>query len=1230
MQMNTLPGYTIIKKIFESSHSEIYRGLRSLDDRPVVLKLLKKEYPSPQELARFRKEFEITNNLNSTACVEVYELKKYNNSLVIIMEDFGGDSLADIFETRNLDMKEKLSLSADVARILGKVHRSNIIHKDINPSNIVWNSAKKKLKLIDFGISTELSQETPEILSPGMLEGTLAYMSPEQTGRMNRAMDYRTDIYSLGVMFYEIFTGEKPFVARDPVEIVHSHIAKIPRAPHEVNPDIPLMISKIIVKLMAKNAEDRYQSSRGVREDLIKCRQALDVNGEIAIFDIGESDISERFHISQKLYGREKEINDLLASFERVSQGQTEMILVAGYSGIGKSALVHEVHKPIIAKRGFIISGKYNQYQRNVPYSAFIEAFRELTGQILSETAEKLGEWKEKILFNLGSNGQIIVDVIPEIELIIGPQKPVSELSPAESLNRFNLVFLQFIKVCARADHPLVIFLDDLQWVDTASLALLEVILENTEVDHLLFICAYRDNEVSPSHPFMMSVERIRERAISPVTLTLAPLDESALNRLIADSLQAKQADVFELGQLVMEKTGGNPFFTGEFLSNLYYEKFLIFDHVVGGWVWDTGKIKSRDITGNVVEFMLEKIRRLPQNTQDALQVGASLGNVFDIQTICQIVNKPPVTLARDLWPAVQERFLRPQGRGHNLVRLVGQHMEDKHLEEMELLNRFQHDRVQQAAYKLIGKDERIKNHLRIGRAILNNTPEKELDEKIFLITKQLNTGADFVTDPEEKFLLANLNLKAGIKAKDSSAYGPAAEHLRFARRLIQVDGHFPWDESYQLSFDLHREGAEAEYLAGNYEEAEVLFGDSLEHARGNIDKALIYKIMMQYYISIGRYRDDIDIGIKALKSFGIELPDQNDLEKVGKIFQNEFKRYDKFLEGREIAELAYSDMMQNPEMEICMDILFAMLDAAFFGNGNVLGLLLIKMINISLEYGNTPSSAFSYSWFGIVLISQKNYDDAMAFVSMAVVYAEKIQNTFMLSRAYSSYGTFIAFYKEPIQTSIDHLKRGFAYGNESGDVNYANYCATLYNRWAFYYGNNLEDVIEESEVSLHFMEKTRNSPIYEFHLFMHFAYLSLAGRVKSRFLLRETLEDEERVIKVWEENNSTLHASVYTIQKLLLHYLFDDYENAAVFGAKAEESKLGLKPAYDYIHINLYYSPRRRSLWRTRKFMIGWKNLWKNARKNWSELIHNWWTPLIAPAWPKWPQTFYTMWATP
>ncbi len=938
--MIAIPGYQILAKIHESDNSVVYRGRKEADNLPVVVKVIKGDYPTEEELARYRQEYDITKSLNLDGIVKVYKLEKYRNTHAMILEDFGGESLKKIISSQNFTLLGFLNLGIKISESLGEIHSANIIHKDINPSNIIVNPATGQVKIVDFSIATLLTKENPSVKNANILEGTLAYMSPEQTGRMNRYLDYRTDFYSLGVTFYELLTQQLPFEGKDAMELVHSHIAKQPIPPDKINPEVPRIISNIIMRLLAKTAEDRYQSAWGLMADLEECLHQLQNTGQIEEFPLARQDISDKFQIPQKLYGRQTEIRTLIETFDRVNEGSTEMMLIGGYSGIGKSALVQEISKTIIRKEGNFIWGKFDQFQRSIPYSAVVKAFSELVPLLLSETEEKLQEWRQKLLVALGSNGQIMIDVIPELELIIGPQPQVQELGPTESQNRFNLVFQNFIRLFCQPNHPLVIFLDDLQWADSATLKLIKLMMSDDNTKYLFLIGAYRDNEVNVTHPLMMLVDGLRSQKEQEETaivneITLEPLELKHITKLIAETLHSDRSSVTPLAQLVTRKTGGNPFFVNEFLKTLYQENLLTFSSEIIRWQWNMEAIEALDITDNVVELMISKLQKLPEATQKVLSLVACIGNQFDLNTLSLTYEKESSAAFGDLLPAVREGLVLPANEAE------AQGIDPSMYAFLILNYKFLHDRVQQAAYSLIDETEKQAVHLKIGRLLLSNTPLEYRLERVFDLVDHLNVGISLIAEESEKLELADLNLEAGKKAKDATAYVAAQEYLTAGLSLLNEGW---WETHYNLAFSMHKEAAEVEYLNSNFSKSEALIACILERAQTALEKTEAYKLLILQFTLRAKYEEAITAGRKALSLLDIDLPTE-DLETA---ISQEVAAAKENLGERSIASLIEAPEMTVPDNKIALDLITNLLTSTYLINPQLWVVNVLKGVNIA------------------------------------------------------------------------------------------------------------------------------------------------------------------------------------------------------------------------------------------------------------------------------------------
>ncbi|MBD3561119.1 serine/threonine-protein kinase PknK, partial [Planktothrix sp. FACHB-1355] len=824
----TIPGYKLSNIIHEGVNTVIYRAIKKPEETPAIVKLLKSEYPTLEEITRLRHEYKILQPLEIEGIVKVYSLENYGNGLAMILEDFGGESLKKILTTQKVPLIEFFNIAIQIVSTIADLHKNKVIHKDIKPHNILVNQENGQVKLIDFSISSRLSRQNQTVSNPRQLEGTLAYMSPEQTGRMNRSIDYRSDFYSLGVTFYEMLTGQLPFNTADILELIHCHIAQIPVAPDRVNPEIPRVVSDIVMKLLSKTAEERYQNALGLKADLEKCLTQLQTSGQIKNFIPAQLDLHSQFLIPQKLYGRDREVRTLLDAFERVSCGSTEIMLVSGYSGIGKTSVINEIQKPIVQQRGYFISGKFDQFKRNIPYYSLVQAFQDLLKQLLTESEEILASWKEKLLTALGDRGRVIINVIPELELIIGSQPNVPEVGLNESQNRFNRVFKQFVNVFATKEHPLVVFLDDLQWADSASLKLINLLVTDSESEYLLMIGAYRDNEVSSTHPLMLTLEEIEKTSAIVNQIILGPLDFSNVKELASETIRDRTERSQPLCELLFNKTQGNPFFLTQLLQTLYAEKLLTFDFSADMWRWDIGHIQAIGITDlNVVELIARNIQKLSPEAQQVLKLAACIGNRFNLDVLAVVNEKNQSETATDLWEALQAGLILPLSEAYKIPLVFDfssvasgfeQLADDKR--SLTISYKFLHDRVQQAAYSLIPEPDKKATHLKIGELLLKNTPADEIEENIFDIVNQLNVGVESITDREQKDELAKLNSIAGKKAKAATAYQPAVVYLNVGLRLLAQDS---WKSQYDLTLAIYVEATQAEYLNLNFERAKNL-----------------------------------------------------------------------------------------------------------------------------------------------------------------------------------------------------------------------------------------------------------------------------------------------------------------------------------------------------------------------------------------------------------------------
>jgi PAS domain S-box-containing protein len=1156
--LNLISTYQIKKQIYQSANSLVYRAVRAADNQAVILKILKENHPTPEELTRYRQEYEITSSLaNLDGVVNAHSIERYQNSLAMCLEDFGGDSLAQLMSAgRSFTLEELLTFATHITQILGQIHRQHIIHKDINPSNIVVNLDTGDLKIIDFGISTNFSSQHLMMKHPDVLEGTLAYMSPEQTGRMNRALDYRTDFYSLGATLYELFTGTVPFASKDAMELVHCHIAKRPVPPHEINSDLPLAISDIIIKLLEKTAETRYQSSWGIKTDLSFCKAALHEKGIVSPFSLAQKDISDRFHIPQRLYGRGSEIETLLTAFYRVTTGPAEIMMVAGHPGIGKSVLIKEIHKALAAKQGYFIEGKFDQLQQNIPYSGIVAAIREMVRQLLSEPEPQLSRWKEKILAALGSNGQVVIDVVPELELIIGPQPAVPQLAPGESQNRFNFVFQNFVQAFCQPEHPLVIFLDDLQWGDSDTFKLLELLATNSENTALLIIGAYRDNEVDPAHPLIMMLDRLREEPVTLRQITLKPLAFEPTNQLIAECLCQNSEAVSPLTKLVMRKTDGNPFFVNQFLRSLYEEGLLHFvpptHDQEGLWRWDMEQIEAIPIAGNVVDLMTKKLRKLPESTQQALSLAACIGNRFDLDTLSRIHEKPEKETFQELMPALSQGLILPLAgqkiTGDDILRspLTIGHMQ------------FLHDRIQQAAYGLIDYEKKKKLHARIGRLLLNNCSPDQVDDLLFSIVEHLNYGHAFLDSQKEKDELAWLNLRAGQKARKAAAYEVAFGYSRIGLKCLT---EISWETNYELTLSLHETAIETAHMANEFKSVEWLSSAVFQHAKGLLDTTGTYDAIIYTHTTMSNYQQAIEIGLDFLKQLNEELPAYpNPLE-----IQTGLANFVTILKQYSFEEMLNLPEMTDPDRLAELQIVNGLIPAAFFSHPALLPLLCERVIRRSVDYGTHPMTPLGYGIYGVIASGPAvgDFENAYYVCRLALKLLEKQHHHPQKGSVFNSIYGFVNHWVEPIRNSFAPLKEAYLAALEAGDLQFAGYISSNYLRNLYSSGNRLSKVREEFDVYTRSMKKMKQIPALDSTLSLYQAILNLSDRTDASILLDGEVFQEKEVERLISES-SIAPLFIYYFSKLHLCLMFGDYEKGIEYGDQGHKYVMqqgGLNP---------------------------------------------------------------------
>jgi predicted ATPase/GAF domain-containing protein len=1144
--MSGISDYILNEKIYNNENTVVYRGKRVKDNLPVIIKRLNNEHPDLTHIFRIKHEFEINQMINNSSVVKIYEINESDNLPFLITEDFGGDSLHLLIKKQKFTIKEFLNIAIKIVQSLSDIHNAKIVHNDINPSNIIMNTKTGNVKITDFGMATMLEIDNRNMDSFHEINGTLSYISPEQTGRMNRSIDYRTDFYSLGVTFYELLLGTLPFSAEDELGLIYCHLAKQPIPPHHLQSEIPEVVSNIVMKLMEKMVENRYRSAEGLKSDLEECLERFEKNSTIDIFELGKNDVSDRFIIVQKLYGRESEIKNLLSSFESKSINSTKIISVSGYSGIGKTSFVNELRKSILKHRGFFAIGKYDQLNRSTSYSALIQVFDEILHELLSGSKEQLANWKNIFLEHLGENCKIIIDIIPSLELIVGIQPEVPILPPTEASNRFNFVFQNFVKCFCLNNRPLTIFLDDIHWCDLASLKLIERLMLDSEKKYLVIILSYRDNEVSRAHLLMLTLDNLKKSGVKIIPIKLEPLKLSHICDLLSDTFHCDFDKITSLAELCLKKTEGNPFFLNQFLQLLYKENLIRFDSVKRIWNWDLNLIDNAGITDNVVALMIRKISKLNPEVQKLLTLAACIGNRFNLKTVSIVSEKN-----------IEETY--------NLLEkasLDGLIIIEENASEADIRWHFAHDRIQQAAYSFIEDAHKKELHLKLGRLLRSSTQNPYSNEKLFDILNHYNHGIYLINDLKEKKELAELELTAGIKAKNSIAYDVACNYFQCGIYLLDNNS---WEEQYNLILCLHIEAAEAYYLRGNFESMMKIISNAYEQGKTIIDKINIQKVLLQAYASQGKISEAIDVAIKCFKLLGFNLKrNPGKAEIILKIIQTKIS-----LKVRNIDNICDLPLIKDENLLSLLSIIATVGSICYRTDPIFLSYIVTEAIQILLKNGNSTEAPYLYGAYGMILCSIGDINTGYAIGTLSLRLLETLDAKEHKSKILFLHNGFISLWKESLGDVIPIFKEGYECGLDVGDFEFSGYNGYSYCNNSFHAGKNLEELEKEILFFIQGIKKTKQYlPLYLTEILGQAVY-NLRGKSEHTTMLSGEIYDEIKMLPVHLKDKDSSAASYLYILKLALCFLFEHYEDATLNITLAEKYIDSVKSS---IQIPIYY----------------------------------------------------------
>lgn len=1130
--MNSTEPYIIDKKIFENNTVMV---LRAFDNNNIsyILKSLKSENLTSEKIQQYRNSFDIANRLSMSGIVNPLNIGYINGLFTIVFEDFGGISLKQYLLKNTLNISQFLTIAQELCHIIGNIHKNNIIHKDIKPDNIIIRPPEAdddvfQVKLTDFHIASEISQEL-STTAQTILQGSLHYISPEQTGRMNRPVDYRTDLYSLGITLYEMITGMLPFTAATPLELVNAHITQEPKAPAKVNQLIPATVSSIILKLLSKNPDERYKSAFGVENDIQECLKQLDTSGIIMEFTPGKMDVADKFILPEKLYGREKEISILMDNYNAVSRGQGKLLLISGYSGIGKTTLINELRKLTSRDNPYFINGKYEQHTSEVPLSGLIQAFKQLIGLVLSESEESIRQWRESIFSSLYPNIKLILDVLPQLELITGPQPDVPELGTKEAQNRFNRYLTKFLTLFAVPRRPLVLFLDDLQWADIASFQFLKTILTEG-YNNILIVGSYRSNEVSEYHPMNQLLWEIEKSGLTYNTISLDPLSSDDITLLLRDTLSVEPERVMDLAAIVKDKTGGNPFFVREFIRNLYYENYIMFN---SEWSWETENIQQANITDNVSEFLTRKLINIPDEMLYVLKTASCIGDTFDIMLLQSITGIEEIPLFTTLKNSIDEGLLIKSGDTF----------------------RFSHDKIQETAYALLENDDRELVHFNTGSALLKLYKENP-NEAVFSIVKHLNIGKKHILSDDVALDIARLNTSAGRKSKESAALDAAYHYFLHA---VELTGTGIWERNYGLALEIYTSLVEVAFFTGREEDGSRYFQEILEHAATSFDTIPAFEIKMSYLTSLLKFREALKTGFDALHLIGMKMPRKfSAIRSVLSIIRPFFHIW-----KNRIEDIEHLPVLANTQKLATARILMGCIEPSYLGVPDHLPLVISRLFMLSVKNGNSPYSPYAYILFsGIILQILGSVKTIMRLCSTALNVLENVKGKQISSKVFFVYGVGVNHWAHHIREDLPYLFKSYECAMETGDISYASYAIHHYLINTFFSGDPLGEVLEKYNKYYPVMKKLNLLNTLQSFEQMYQLVINLMDRNHESSSINGELFDESRIIPEWKSSKSLTVLGHYTVSRMMLCNFSGEYRitlKLAEEGRRYLDSMMGL-----------------------------------------------------------------------
>lgn len=1111
-------------------------------DHPVCLKILNSEYPTPQIAKNFESEFIFSNSNNSSFIRRAIKKTKVENHPAIVYHYIEGQNLKEVIQQQQISFEQKLALALQLATAVADIHKLNIIHQNLQPENFLVTKGFEKVVIIDFEKATHNNLNINGANPAGFNLTALKYIAPEQTGRIHQAVDQRADLYALGITLYELFTNKPPFESKDPSELLYAHLARIPIAPQEIDNNISPVISNIILKLLKKDAGARYQSAPGLKHDLNLCVKYLSSYGYIIPFTIGENDFSGQLFNLQKLYGRDEEVKIALDSFKKCTEGSKQILFISGQSGNGKSTFISELQNLIREKKCHFISGKFEQFSNDNPFYAFVQAFTIFTNIILTEEKNTVEFWKARIQKAVGTSGKVLTNLIPEIENLIGPQPELIQLKGTEEQNRFYYLMNSFIEAVSSAEHPLVLCIDDLQWADTSSLKLFNLIAENKNLHHLLLVGAFRTQDDNRDGTSEELISILQQDDIQFNEIFLYNLSKTDVAELVKDALHTQQENTADLSALVYLKTKGNAFYVHQFIKSLYDERLLHFNFDNNIWEWSEEKIRQTNASENVIDFITSQVQKLPNEALQLFQLASCTGISFATKTLSEISG-----LAADV---IEKNFHHPLAESILIATDTGY--------------KFSHNRIQQVFYNLIDEKNKASLHLKIAAVLTSIYNETEAEQNLFEIVNHWNNGADAIEDDKTKIEVFNVNIRAGRKAKKNTAYNQA---LKYYQAAINLSSPLLWKEGYEQTLSVYTEGCEVAYLSGAFGILENLSEQVIKHSKSLLDAARVYEILIQKLIAENRLRDAILLGIKILKQLGITLP-----KNPGKVhILYELIKTKWIVSKKTPEEIQQLPNISKPEVIAAMRLLSEISSAAYFALPNLMPLLLCKILQLTVTHGLSPQSPFGFmGWGYIQSVYLGKIESGITYGRLAIKLVEQLKANELLASTAMSFNVFLVHWKKHLPETIPYLEAGFKTGLEIGDYEFTSYLAHNIVYHSFYSGFPLQPLQEKSEYLFRQIEKFRQElTVKRLQIYSQSIYNLIYPTAEPYYLTGDTFNELKIVIPDKPENSGYFQ-NLY-LQKMVLALIFNNHDAAFEYSIKCEPYNYILKGSILFSHFFYY-----------------------------------------------------------